>query len=51
MNLWEIAHWQEDSHEQSLSLLWSHRKLSGLIKEDEEVGNKMIPIKWNSTED
>ena len=50
MNLWEITHWQEDFHEQSLSLIWSNRKLSVLIEGYQEVGNKMISMKWNSTE-
>ena len=51
MNLWETTYGQESFHNQSFTLIWSHLKMSGLIEGYEEVDNKIVSIKWNSTED
>ena len=51
MNLWETTYGQESFHDQSLTLTWIHLKMSGLIEGYEEVDNKIVSIKWNSTED
>ena len=29
--------------------MWIHSELSGLIEEHQEVGNKLIAMKWNQT--
>lgn len=42
MNLWEITYWQENLHDESLTLIWIHRKLSGLMEGDKKVGNILI---------
>ena len=51
MNLRAITYWQESFHDQSLTLVCSHRKMSVLIGGYQEIGNKLTSIKWNSTED
>ena len=51
MNIWQIAYWQDNFHDQSLTLISSHIEMSGMIEGYQKVGHKMIAIKWNSTED